>query len=146
MTGTIQDEAVLIIENLRHDALQLGFTNDAGKTLVKGDEVILKADGTVDIRDAATEHPLGVVVVGGEDGKRVTVRTFFTCEMNVANANAGTIDAGTLVAPKGTRNAAGYPEYDVVAATNYAICVALVQTATTAIMKVGVYDCIQTAQ
>lgn len=144
-TGTIQDAALLIITDLRHDALQLGFTNDSGGALTKGDEVTLKVDGSVDLRSLGTEYPLGIVVVGAADGERVTVRTPFTALMDVTNVNAGTIDAGDLLIPKGTKDANGRPNYDIAAATNLSMVMALTQAATTAIVKVAVLESVQIA-
>lgn len=113
-TGSIQDQATLVVKNLSHDDLQLGFTNDSGGDLVIGDEIILKTDGTVDKRDANTEYPVGVVIVGGADGERITARVKATAVMNVNNVNAGTVNAGSFVFPDGTKTN-GYPDYDVLA-------------------------------
>jgi len=124
MTGTIQNAATVIISDLRHDALQLSFVNDSGITLTPGQEVMLKTDGTIDKRDAGSEIPLGIVVVAGENGKRVTVRTYFTAVIK-GKAIGGAINAGVLVRPNGNKNDTTFiPEY--VASTTADISVGLV--------------------
>lgn len=137
-TGTIQDAAVQVITDLRHDALQLGFTNDSGADLKRGDEVILKTDGTVDIRDAGSERPIGIVVVGGADGDRVTVRTYFTAVMN-AIATGGAIVAGVPVVPNGSKTD-GVPQYIAAVATNYYCAITLNSVAQDADVVVGILD------
>jgi len=145
-TGTIQDPAVQVIQNLRHDALQHGFTNSEGAALSKGDEVYLDTDGSVKLRDAATQVPIGVVVVGAADGERVTVRDFFTMELNVVNGGAGAINPGQFVVPLGTKDSDGYPEYDAAAAGNYSCAIVINGGAAGESMRIGILDSLHVQQ
>lgn len=138
-TGTIQDPSVLVIQNRRIEALQPSFTNDSGSDLTQGQEVTLKADGTVDVRDAGTEKPLGVVIVGAVDGERVTVRTFFTLEMNVV-ATGGNIDAGTYVVPNGSKDSEGRPQYVAASLDDYTCALVINGALQDAVMKIGILD------
>lgn len=142
MTGTIQDAAVLVIQNLRHDALQLGFTNSQGVALAKGDEVYLHTDESVKLRSTGAQIPCGVVVVGADNGKRVTVRTYFTLELNVVNGGSSAIASGVAVVPLGTKNSEGYPEYDAAADGEFASAIVLVGGDSDESMLIGVLDSI----
>lgn len=137
-TGTIQDAAPQVITDMRSDALQLSFVNDSGAALAAGDEVILKTDGTVDIRDAGTELPLGVVIKGAADGERVTVRTPFTAVIK-AIATGGTINAGSFVKPNGSKTLS-IPQYVVVSANDYAIGLVLKGATVGNAIVVGIVD------
>jgi len=139
-TGSIQDAAVVVMTDLRHDALQLSFVNDSGALLTPGQEVTLKTDGTIDKRDAGTEVPLGIVVVGGDDGKRVTVRTYFTAVIK-AKAIGGAINAGVLVKPNGLKDATtGVPEYVAGTSSDYAVGMVIKGAAENGQMIVGILD------
>ncbi len=140
MTGTIQDAAAMVITDLRSDALQLGFTNDSGEALTKGQEVTLKTDGTIDKRDAGTELPIGVVVKGNDDGKRVTVRTYFTAVV-LGKAKGGALTAGELVVPNGTKDSTTYvPEFIAATSSDYAVGVVLKGASLDGEIKVGILD------
>lgn len=139
-TGTIQNAALQVIGNMKHDALQYTFTNSQGAALAKGDEVYLHTDGSVKLRNAGTQRPLGVVVVGGDDGERVTVRTYFTVEMDVINNSGGDVDAGDLLVPEGVKDADGRPQYVAAVATNLVCAVALVPASDGTVVRVGILD------
>lgn len=139
-TGTIQNAALQVIGNMKHDALQYTFTNSQGAALAKGDEVYLHTDGSVKLRTSGAQRPLGVVIVGADDGERVTVRTFFTMEMDVINNTAGTVNAGDLLIPEGVKDAEGRPQYIAGVATNLACAVALTTVADGSVVRVGILD------
>lgn len=143
-TGTIQNPATQIIADIRHDALQHGYTNSTGAALAKGDEVYLDTDGTVKLRTAGTQKPLGVVMVGGADGERVTVRDFFTLVLDVLNGGVGAINAGALVVPLGTKTN-DIPEYDAAAATEQSCAMVIVGAAAGQPMRIGILDSMQIA-
>jgi len=141
-TGTIQNAATQIIADIRHDALQHGYTNSQGAALAKGDEVYMHTDGTVKLRTLGTQIPLGVVMVGAADGERVTVREFFTLVLDVLNGGAGTINAGVLVVPLGTKTN-DIPEYDAGAATNKSCAVVIIGAIAGGAMRIGILDSVQ---
>lgn len=138
MTGTIQNAAVQVITDLRHDALQLGFTNDHGSAITKGDEVTLKADGTIKLRVLGSEIPLGIVVVGADDGKRVTVRTYFTSVI-VGVAKGGTINAGVLVKPNGLKTNE-YPQYVLGTSSDYSVAIVMTGAIVDDELVIGIID------
>lgn len=144
-TGTIQNPAVQVITDMKSDVLQFTFTNGNGSALVVGDEVVLNADGSVSARTSGASRPLGIVVVGGEDGKRVTVRTFFTAVINAYNNSAGAIDAGNLCYPVGSKTD-DKPNYNLVALDEYSCAVAITQSAAGSDVKIGILDSITTRQ
>lgn len=138
MTGTIQDAATLVITDMRGDALQLGFTNDSGGALAAGDEVCLKTDGTVDLRDTGTQKPVGIVVKGGADGTRVTVRTPFSAVIK-GIATGGTINAGSFVKPNGSKTG-GIPQYVVVADNDFSMGLVLKGGTASSTIIIGIMD------
>lgn len=139
-TGTIQNAALQIINTMKGDALQLGFTNSQGAALSKGDEVYLHTDGTVKLRSSGATRPLGVVVVGGADGERVTVRTYFTVVVDVVNTTGGTNNAGDALVPDGTKDSEGRPNYIAGVTGNYCCAIALNSVADDAVVRVGILD------
>lgn len=142
-TGTVQNPALQVIRNMRGDSLQYTFTNgEASTALVPGDEVYLDTDGEVLLRTTGATIPLGVVIVGGEAGERVTVRSFFTMEMVVINNSGGDIDSGTALIPEGTKNSDGYPEYTSAVSTNLSCALALTAATDGNEITVGVFDSI----
>ena len=140
MTGTIQNAAVQIITDMKGDALQFSFVNSSGAALSKGDEVYLHTDGSVKIRNAGTQLPIGVVIVGGANGERVTVRTSFTVCLDVANNSGGPVSAGDKLIPEGTKDSNGRPQYADAAATNIVKAIALHGAVDQAVVKVGILD------
>lgn len=99
-TGTVMDKAAQTIKNMNSDCLQVSFVNDSGGILYEGQEVILKTTGLIDKRTTGVQKPLGIVVVGGADGKDITVRVY--CLMILrAKAIGGTLNAGTFVKQNG---------------------------------------------
>lgn len=139
MTGTIDNAAPQVITDLKHDALQLGFTNDSGAALSEGQEVILKTAGTVDKRSSGTTRPIGVVIKGGANAARVTVRTCFTAVLN-GIAKGGTINAGTFVKPNGTLNADGKPQYVAAVAGDYSLAIVVKGGAVDSEIKIAILD------
>ena len=139
MTGTIDNAAPQVITDLKHDALQLGFTNDSGAALSEGQEVILKTAGTVDKRSSGTTRPIGVVIKGGANAARVTVRTCFTAVLN-GIAKGGTINAGTFVKPNGTLNADGKPQYVAAVAWDYSLAIVVKGGAVDSEIKIAILD------
>lgn len=109
-TGTVHNAATLVITDMNSDWLQIGFTNDSGETLTEGREVVVKATGTVDKKSDGTKPTLGVVVVGGKNGEKVTVRVLALLLIN-GKAKGGTIATGKFVVPNGTVDANGVPGY-----------------------------------
>lgn len=109
-TGTIQSAAPQVITDITNDALQVSFVNTSGGALVSGQEVTIKTNGEVDKRDAGTELPHGIVIVGGANNARVTVRLFGQAIINAIIKLAGA-NAGALVKPNGTIDATGVPQY-----------------------------------
>lgn len=138
-TGSIESEAPQVVTDWKSDALQFGFTNDSGVELKQGREVILKTTGLLDKRSAGSEIPLGVVVIGGIDGARCTVRTGFTAAIK-AKAIGGTLNAGTYVVPNGNVDSDGIPEYIAAVAKDYATGYVIKGGAANASIKVGILD------
>jgi len=140
MTGTIQNAATVVMTDIRHDALQFSFVNDSGAALTEGQEVTLKTDGTIDKRDAASDIPLGIVVVGAANGARVTVRTFFTAVIK-AKAIGGTINAGVFVNPNGNKDATTHiPEYILATGNNPSVGLVIKGAAQNGSITVGIMD------
>lgn len=139
MTGTVTNAAAQVITDLKSDSLQLGFTNDSGAALTEGQEVILKTTGLVDKRSSGTTKPLGIVIKGGANGERVTVRVFCTAVVN-AIATGSTLNAGVYVKPNGTKNSDNYPQYVAVASGDYAVGYVIKGGTATSVIKVGIMD------
>ena len=144
-TGTIQPPSIVVLPDIRHDALQLGFTNDSGGDLTQGMQVTLKADGTVDKLDAGTEKPLGIVIVGAVDGERVTVRTFFTATVK-GIIKGGNIDAGVYVVPNGVTESDGRPQYIAAVLNDYTVGIVIVGGLEDAEIHIGILDGITKVQ
>lgn len=142
MTGSVHSASLTVFPDLRGDALQIGFVNDTGGELVKGQEVFLKSGGGLGKRDDGSTIPFGVVITGGADGEKVTVRTFLTASVT-AVAKGGTLNPGAAVVPNGNVNS-GRPEY--VAAGNSANYCAIVIKggAADAEILVGILDAVHT--
>ena len=139
-TGTIQDAAPLIITDMKSDVLQLGFTNDSGETLTPGQEVTLKTAGTIDIRDAGSDIPLGIVIKGGADGTRVTIRTYFTAVIKGKIVDSG-INAGQLVVPNGSKDSTtNIPEFVAGTSSDYAVGMALNAASEDGAITIGILD------
>lgn len=139
MTGTVDSSAPQVITDQVSDALQLSFVNSSGAALTQGQEVTLKSDGTLDKRDAGTDKPLGIVMVGAVDGARATVRTPFIAVVN-AIAIGGTINANTYVKPNGTKNSDNYPQYVACAAGDYASALVIKGGAVNTVIKVAILN------
>lgn len=139
MTGTVDTVAPQVITDLKSDALQLGFTNGSGAALTEGQEVILKTDGTVNKRAAGTSKPIGIVIKGGADAARVTVRTCFGAVVN-GIAKGGTINPGTYVVPNGNKNADSKSEYVAAASGDYALAIVIKGGAVNAEIKIAILD------
>ena len=139
MTGTIDNAAPQVITDLKHDALQLGFTNDSGAALSEGQEVILKTAGTVDKRSSGTTKPIGIVIKGGANAARVTVRTCFTAVLN-GIAKGGTINAGTYVKPNGTLASDGKPQYVAAASGDYSLAIVVKGGVVDSEIKIAILD------
>lgn len=143
MTGGIQDEPIVNFPDLRHDSLQLGFTNDSGGDLKRGQEVFLKSAGGVGKRVDGSTIPLGVVIVGGADGEKVTVRTFFTASVTgLAKTNA--LNYGVPVVPNGNLDADGRPEYVAAGASVNYCAITIKGGAADAEVLVGILDSFHT--
>ncbi|MAX80381.1 MAG: hypothetical protein CL843_09415 [Crocinitomicaceae bacterium] len=143
MTGSIHNASVTVFQDQKHDALQLGFTNDSGGDLVKGQEVYLKSAGGVDKRTDGSTIPLGVVIVGAEDGEKVTVRTFFTVSVTgVAKTNA--LNYGVAVVPNGTVDSSGRPEYVAAGASVNYCAITIKGGAADSEILVGILDSFHT--
>jgi len=140
MTGTIQESAPLVITDMRSDALQLGFVNDSGGVLTPGQEVTLKTDGTIDKRDAGSDIPLGIVIKGGADGERVTVRTYFTAVVK-GKAIGGALNAGVLVKPNGLKDATTFiPEFVASTSSDYTVGMVIKGALLNGAIIVGILD------
>lgn len=137
-TGTVQAAENNVIRDLVSDALQLGFTNDSGGDLSEGQEVIFKTNGKLDKRDAGTELPVGIVVKGGANGEKVTIRTFATAVI-MGVATGGAIEEGTPVKPNGSLTS-GVPQYVAAVAGDYCVGIACVGAAQDASMRVMIMN------
>lgn len=113
-TGTIQSEKNQTLKNWDKGRLQISFVNDSGGTLYPGMEVTLKTTGKVDKRNAGTDVPVGIVMVGGADQTRVTVRLYCTITIK-AKAIGGTLNPGSWVVPNGNIDST-YEDPEVIAA------------------------------
>ena len=122
----------------------MGFINDAGEELKKGQEVILKADGTIDKRDAGSETPIGIVMKGGADGERILVKTFYTA-LVYGIAKGGAINAGSYLKQDSTKDAYDRFNYLVIAGTDKSISQAITAADEDAVMTIGVIDGIYVA-
>lgn len=138
-TGTVQSAAAQTITDMRHDVLQNQYVNDSGGALEPGMEVILKTDDTIDKRDAGTEFPFGIVVLGGADGEKVTIRSFFQSIIK-GIATGGAITSGVFVKPNGVLDANDKPQYVAVAAGDYAAAHVLVGAAEDAEITIGILE------
>lgn len=137
MTGTVENEAPLVITDLKHDALQFGFQNGSTNELTSGQEVSLKNDGTIEERTVGTTLPLGVVIKGAKANLKATVRTNFTAALN-AIADGGAIAPSDLLVPTGTKNAENLPLYKKASTGEYAVAMAFKGGATGTAIRVGI--------
>lgn len=138
MTGSIQNAVKIALRNLRGDALHISFTNGSTSELKAGQEVLLKADGTVEARTSGTGKPFGIVYIGGLADARVTVRTTFTAELNGIATEV--IVPGDLLVPDGDPDANGIPKYKKGATGNFSMAIALTNGALNGAVKVGIVD------
>ena len=139
-TGSIQSAAVVIMTDMRHDALQFTFVNDSGGELTDGQELILKTDGTIDKRDAGTEIPFGVVMIGAANGAKVTARTFFTVTVK-AKAIGGAINSGVFMKPNGNKDSTtNIPEYIAAVSGDYSVGLVINGAAENGELLIGILD------
>ena len=122
-TGPIQNPKTQVIRNMKHDALQIEFTNDNGSALVEGQEVYVKSNGKVAVRSTGAQIPVGVIMRGGADGDRVLVRTFFTLTLT-GTCKTADIASGALIRQDGTVDANGVPNVIAAASGNIACAIA----------------------
>lgn len=139
MTGTVENEAPMVITDLRHDALQIGFQNGSSNELTSGQEVSLKSSGAIEERSVATSVSLGIVIVGAKPNFKATVRTNFTAIINGV-ADGGAVAPGDLLVPTGTKNSDGIPSYEQAAAGDYSIALAIKGGATGDAIRIGILN------
>lgn len=139
-TGTVEGAAPEVLSDMRNEALQWGFTNSNAGPMVQGQEVFLKSDGTVDLRVDGSKPPLGVVIIGGETTKRVTVRVFATA-LAMGIAKGGTVVAGTMVVPDGTLDATNkYPGYKTAVSDDLSCGLVIKGGTVNSVIKVAIID------
>ncbi|RUP41610.1 MAG: hypothetical protein EKK63_04975 [Acinetobacter sp.] len=136
-TGTVQNPKTQVIRNMKHDALQLEFTNDNGSALVEGQEVYVKSNGKVAARSTGAQIPVGIVLRGGDDGKRVLVRTYFTACMR-GTAKTADIASGALIRQDGTVDANNVPNVVTAAAGNISCAICYLGGAVGAEVRYGI--------
>lgn len=125
-TETLGGSKPVVVINDRHEgALYKSFVNDSAVTLVVGQEVTLKANGTIDVRDAGTDKPLGIVYKGGVVGDKVVVLVHG--HAIVTGVVTPTADAGAHLKPTGVVSS-GKPVYVAAVAGDYVSAMLLEQT------------------
>ena len=119
-------------------AIAMGFTG-TDNTLTKGTPVKLNSDGTVEIADAGSDMPIGVVVVGGkgpyEEPKQVTVLTVFSAVVKGVS-DAG-ITTGGLVRCTG-KDGSGQLKFKTAAAGEWVTAVVIAGATNTNPVTVGI--------
>lgn len=138
-TGSIQNQPVVALPDQRCEAIQLGFTNDSGSTLVVGQEVYLKTNGKVDKRVDGSTVPLGIVIVGGGTNERVTVRTFFTLSVT-GLAKGGSLNPSTPVVHDGTVDTEGRSGFIAAGNSEWYSGVVITGGAQNTEILIGIYD------
>jgi len=116
-TGSIHAASKTLVLNKEHSAIYA--TLSAAEDLKAGASVKMTADNTVGVVTAATDLPIGKVVVGGDSGKKVTVLANASAIL-LGAAKGGALAAGALVRQDGTFNADDVPNYVAAASTHFA--------------------------
>lgn len=138
-TEKVSASAKKVVYLERDDVLVLGLYNDSGDVLKQGQEVIFKTDGTIDVRDAGGELPIGNVTIGAADGERVAVRTYFQDAVN-GIATDGAINAGVPVVPTGAVDSYGRPLYVAAAVSEFFVGVVIEGGLEDTEIKVGILN------
>lgn len=131
---TLDNTTANKIPLLLDGSINMKFTAD--EVLSYGSIVRLNASGKVEACDAATEVPIGVVVVTtGTDEETVTVSTNFRSVIHMVADAAITV--GDLVSI--TADTASVNAVTTTGAEEYAVGIALATAADTASVKVGLF-------
>ncbi len=111
------------IRNTGEAGIEYSFVNGHTTPLVQGQLVKLNAAGEVVPIAAAIDKPIGTVIIGNTEDKRVTVKTYFKQIVNVVTSAAITAGANLTTASFNATNQMNV--VTVAVATNYASYVAL---------------------
>ena len=143
-TGTIQGRQTTISKFFDNGGIRLSMTNGEGAEIKNGSEVSISGDNEVELRDTATDRPLGIVEIGGLDGEKVTVHIFGQRTLKVV-AKSGAFVAGDLVKYTGTQDADGVPEYTAAATGNLIVAHVIVGALEDAVAEVVILHHVITA-
>lgn len=135
-TSSIQSAPVTVSKYYEPHSLDLTLRNGSGGALVHGQEVFISANNSVNKRVSGTTYPVGVVKVGGANGKDVTIATSFQRDMK---AKAGELlTFGMFVRPSGVMDASGRPTYVEADAGEFAMAVVIQGAANAGEARLGV--------
>lgn len=118
-TGSIQTASVTLVKHEELESVDLTLTNASGARLNAGDQVNIKASTnlSVELADAGTDFPIGIVKTPGDNGEKVVIKTVFMATLR-ALATGGTLNAGSFAKPNGLKTS-GVPQYVAVADKDY---------------------------
>lgn len=123
-TGSIQSAPRGGVYWKENHALEKPFVNGHTEKLINGQEVYLMANGSVGLRNAADQVPIGYISVGNAPGEMVTVSSNLHATVFGA-AKGGAIEPGTELVPDGTVDSNGLLGYAAATAGDLVSGVAL---------------------
>jgi len=119
-TGTIQNEAMKVFQDIAYGKITIEFLVAAGETkVVQGQEVVLQADKTIVKRTTGAQIPLGIVEIGAKEGEYavITVPVQYTSEVEID----ATVVPGDFARDTGTLNADERPIFTLAASGEYSM-------------------------